>query len=146
MENTTHHWVATLSDGTVAIENKGDWSVVEGERKPWVRLCDHLVKNNLHITSLRYNANGTTYHAPRLNDRFMHGGEHPETYSIQYIYERDEGSDGVTETQLVDIGAQYEGFSVNQVIELDDQSNGKSWVQVRRDFVPMAPARAKGDR
>lgn len=142
MDNTTH-WVATLSDGTVAVEHKGDWQIIEGERKPWVRLCQLLQDKNLHITSLRYNANGQTYHAPRLNDRFMHGGDHPISYSIQYIFERDEGIDGVREFNAVDIGAQYEGFSVNQIIELGGQRT--SWVQVRYGFEPLAPARAKGD-
>ena len=134
--NATHNFVATLSDGTVAAEHSGQWVVIDGERKPWVRLGDYLLQNGLHVTSLRYNANGTTYHAPKLDTRFEKGGQEPDWYSLEYIIEVEEGPNGREEMHLVDIGAYFGDVSVHQIIELGGQET--SWVQLRKNYKAMA--------
>jgi hypothetical protein len=141
--DATHGFVATLSDGTTVAEHTGEWTIVEGARKPWVRLCDYLLENKLYITSLRYNINGVTYHAPKLDTRFEKGGIHPKGYSLEYIYEREEGfmPVGVTEFLAVDVGAYYGGPSVHQIVEVGGQKT--AWMQVRNEYKPMAPAVAE---
>lgn len=131
----THGFVATLSNGTTAAEHTEQWQLIDGARKPIVRLCQFLAENNLFVTSLRYNANGQTYHIPKLDTRFNKGGLQPDHYSTEYIYERDEGFEGVTEKLFVDLGAFYGDVSVHTIFEVGGQHT--LWVQVRNKYRPM---------
>ena len=138
----THGFVATLSNGTTAAEHSEQWDIIEGARKPIVRLSQYIAENNLFVTSLRYNANGQTYHMPKLDTRFEEGGLQPDHYSVEYIYERDEGFDGVTEKLFVDLGAFYGEVSVHTIIEIGGQQN--MWSHVRSGYNPMLRLRAIG--
>lgn len=140
----THGFVATLSDGTVAAEHQDNWAILPGERKPWVRLAQHLAQEGLHVTSLRYNANGQTYHAPKLDTRFEKGGRAPDHYAIEYILEREESPGSVVERLFVDIGAYYGNASVHMLIELGGQQS--VWTQLRNGYAAMQKAPAAPTR
>ena len=135
---SNYGFVATLSNGTVAAENNGMWTVIPGERKPWVRLQQYCADNDLHITSLRLNVDGQTYHLPKIDTRFNTGALHPDSYSIQYIGEVEQ--DGTT-NNLIDVGAYYGDVSVHLMCELDGQHT--SWTQVRQDFKPLCKVGGK---
>lgn len=136
VDHTTHGFVATLSNGATVAEHQSEWIIIEGERKPWVRLGDYLLKNKLYLTSLRYNGNGQTYHAPKLDTRFEKGGLHPDWYSLEYIFEHEEGASGASDTLLVDIGAYYGDMSMHTIIEIGGQRT--VWTQVRKGHRAMA--------
>lgn len=141
-DNAKHGWIASLSDGTTANEHHGDYTVIDGERKPFVRLCNFLLREKLHLTSLRYNANGTTYHAPKLDQRWNKGGIHPTGYSLEYVAEIEEDVSGVRSQALyVDIAAIYSDISVHTIIEIGDQQ--QVYTQVRQGYKPMAEAVAE---
>lgn len=137
----TPGWVATLSDGTVATEHQGDYKIIEGAPKPWARLCAYLGQNKLHITSLRYNANGKTYHLPRADVRWNKGGQHPEYYAVEHVMEREESNDGVSVSEFVDVMACYANFTTNIIIEIGGEQ--MTWMEVRPGFQPMRPALAR---
>src|SRR5581483_5302824 len=91
--DTSVRWVATLSDGTTAVEHSGKWQIRSGERKPWIRLCEFANTNGQHLTSLRLNSRGRTIHLPREKfDRFSMNerSKAPDHYSVQYHLEVDD--------------------------------------------------------
>lgn len=134
-------WIATLSDGTTAVEHTGEYKIVPGERKPWVRLTQFLAEEDLHLTSLRLNFRGRTIHMPRQNfDRFSLGklSVAPSFYSLQYILEADISNGGeLVETPFVDLIAHYDDFQVHHIQELKDGNT--SWVVTTKNLLPMAP-------
>jgi len=134
-------WVATLSDGSTVTEHQGDFAVIPGERKPWVRLCRFLGQNGLWITSLRFNFRGRTLHMPRTKlDKFgmTERLKPPLYYSLQYHHEAEMTLAGQIEQEwvYVDLAAHYQDFAVHFI---QDVSNGNnSWIVVT-DPDAMAP-------
>jgi len=53
MKKVVSRWLASLSDGSVAIEGKLPFEEIPDEPSPWQRLLLHLAKNKLEITGLR---------------------------------------------------------------------------------------------
>lgn len=57
-DNKTHlpdprvSFTASLSNGEIIVENKGDWCWVDGLKSPWQRLIRYAVEKKLAITSL----------------------------------------------------------------------------------------------
>lgn len=132
-------WIATLSDGTTAVEHTGEYKIVPGERKPWVRLTKILAENDLHLTSLRLNFRGRTVHMPRPNfDRFSLGDVNaaPSFYSLQYFLEAEIG-DEMKQNHFTDLVAHYDDFQVHYIQDLEDGNT--SWVVATKNFQPMAP-------
>ncbi len=136
----THGFVATLSNGTTVAEHHGDYTVIAGERKPFVRLCTFVAENGLYLTSLRYNANSTVYHAPKLDQRWEKGGLHPDRYGIEYIVELEEGPQGREECHYVDVAAYYGDMSVHTIIELGGSQHVHT--QLRQGYIALASAPA----
>jgi hypothetical protein len=139
-------WVATLSDGTTAVEHAGEYTVVPGERKPWVRLASFLANNDLHLTSLRLNFRGRTIHMPRENfDRFNLGNvsRAPAFYSLQYLIEGniDTASGIFSQQKFIDLIAHYDSFEVHYLQDLEKGDN--SWVIVTEGLNTMAPTPRK---
>lgn len=120
-------WVATISDGTVATELEGEWTIIPGERKPWVRLCQKLHQEGTWITSLRLNVNGQTIHLPRQNNKFE--SEPPLYYDVCYHAEIDDIFGDRTQKDYVDIGAFYDTFSVHYIHEI---GNNNAWVTINK--------------
>src|SRR6476469_8851193 len=126
-------WVATLSDGSTVTEHTGDFKILEGERKPWIRLCRFLGSNHLWLTSLRFNYRGLTIHMPRTKlDKF--GMENrvkpPLYYALQYHHEAEMTMGGAVQEEwsYVDLAAHYQDFAVHYI---QDATNGdNSWIVV----------------
>jgi hypothetical protein len=126
-------WIATLSDGTTAAEHTGNWTLIPGERKPWIRLCKYAAQNGLTITSLRLNFRGRTIHLPRSNfDRFDMNAtsRSPLYYSLAYHVELDmTDGDLDNQTRFIDIAAHYpDEIAVHYIQDTTDGNN--SWVVV----------------
>lgn len=142
MTDASIKWVATLSDGSTAVENSGEYQLVPGERKPWVRLTKFLADNDLHLTSLRLNFRGRTIHMPRSNfDRFGLN-EHsraPSFYSLQYILEGEIGQGGVVnQKEFIELTSHYDVYEVHYIQDVADGNN--SWVVVTENYNAMAPS------
>ena len=138
------HWVATLSDGTTAVEKQGTWTLNPGERLPWIRLTEFAADNDLHLTSLRLNFNGRTIHMPREKFTKFSMEERaiaPEYYSVQYHLEVDDMLSGSpTQTNFIDLAAHYKDFAVHYI---QDATDGKdSWIVVT-DPDSLAPSPRK---
>jgi hypothetical protein len=133
-------WIATLSDGTTAVEHSGEWQIIPGQRKPWVRFCEFAAKNKLHLTSLRLNFKGRTIHMPRSKfDRFDMNVRNraPLSYSLQYHIEAEMDELGaVSQQEFIDLASHYGDFTVHYVQELGVGNN--SWVIVTDDDQPLA--------
>jgi hypothetical protein len=140
-------WVATLSDGSTIVENTGDFQIVEGERKPWVRLCKFLGDSGLWLTSLRFNYRGRTVHLPRMTlDKFGMTDriKPPLYYSLQYHHEAELSLGGVLQKEwiYVDLASHYQDFAVHFI---QDVSNGdNSWIAVT-DPDALAPTPRRKD-
>jgi len=58
-------WVATLSNGEVLYEEKGDYTTVSGALSPWNKLQEHLTESNSKITALGlYTEDGRRFNLP----------------------------------------------------------------------------------
>lgn len=141
MTDADVRWVVTLNNGTTAVEHSGDYQVVPGERKPWVRLCEFAAENDLHITSLRLNFRGRTIHMPRSKfDRFGLDEKNiaPLYYALEYKMEAEMGADGAFGDQkhYIDLIALYPQFEVHYIQDLQDGNT--SWVSVTQGHNPMA--------
>ena len=148
MSDADIKWIATLSNGATAVEHSGEYSIIPGERKPWVRLTEFLTINNLHLTSLRLNFRGRTIHMPRENfDRFSLNAlsRSPSFYSLQYFLEGEMGlTGGITEQRhYIDLVAHFDTFEVHYVHDLEDGNT--SWVLVTENFESMAPTPRKSN-
>lgn len=132
-------WVATLSDGSTVTEHTGQFQVIPGERKPWVRLCDYAAQNDLHLTSFRLNYKGRTIHMPRPKfDRFgLHENSRaPLSYSLQYHVEGEFGEDGsFSQENFIDLAAHYQDLTVHYIQELDGNN---SWIVMTEGDLPLA--------
>lgn len=139
MADADVRWVATLSDGSTAVEHSGEYQIVPGERKPWVRLCEFAAENDLHLTSLRLNYKGRTVHMPRPKfDRFdfNENNRAPLSYSLQYHLEGEMNDDGsFSQVHFIDLAAHYEQLTVHFIQEL---GGSNSWVLVTEGDVPLA--------
>jgi hypothetical protein len=144
MENV--QWVATLSDGTTAVEHRGSWAVIPGKRKPWVRLCNFAAQEGLHLTSLRLNIDDKTIHMPRDKfDRFNLGkySQSPKSYSLQYHLEVDDLMAKRDSTEFVDLAAHYPLFTVHYIQDVTNGNN--SWIVVTDGDTPMAISPSRKD-
>lgn len=124
---TNAHWIATVSDGTTATEHTGEWKIIPGKRKPWVRLVEKLAADGNHLTSLRLCINGRVIHLPRPgNNRFA--SRPPLYYSLCYHAEIDDIFGTPVERHFVDLAAHYDDFAVHYI---QDASEGTtSWITV----------------
>lgn len=133
-------WAATLSDGTTVVENEGAYTIVPGERQPWVRFASFLANNDLQLTSLRLDYQGRTIHLPKeAFDRFSLGDMSlaPSFYSLQYFIEAElSDGGGLEQRNFIDLVAHYDDFEIHHIHDLVD---GTSWTNVTRGFIPMAP-------
>lgn len=136
-------WIATLSDGTTAVEHTGEYKIIPGERKPWVRLVSFAGKNGLYLTSLRLNIRGRTIHMPRHDfDKFNLGSKNvaPLFYSLNYIIEGTMEADGggLIQDNFIDLVSHYPTYDVHYIQDITTGNN--SWVTVTQGFTPNAPS------
>jgi hypothetical protein len=126
---TMNKWIAVLSNGEVIKEGEGDFQLIAGERKPWVRLCSYLSANNLHINDL----------ALEVDDTIMQlFTEIPDFYAIQYQATGILDADGsFSQEHCIDIGGFYGTSSVHYVH--NTTTNEGHWEQ-RHDELPLMPS------
>jgi hypothetical protein len=139
MSDADLKWVATLSDGSTAVEHEGEYTEVPGERKPWVRLVQFAGTNDLHLTSLRINFRGRTVHMPRSKfERFGYEAVAPLSYSVQYHAEVEMDTEGVLKNQsrYIDLAAHFPQYSVHYIQDIEDGNN--SWVLITQNDTPLA--------
>lgn len=131
-------WVATLSDGTTAVQDEGEFVLVPGERRPWVKLVQKLGEKQLHLTSLRLNVDGRTIHLPRLKNHKL-GDNYdflpPENYALEYVVELDDLLGVPEEKHYIILIAVYPNFEVHYIQDLQDINN--SWIAVTSGYRPM---------
>lgn len=136
-------WVATLSDGSTLTDY--DFDVSPGQRKPWVQLTQKLMKEGLHVTSLRLNYKGRTLHMPRTNfGKFGYedASRAPLYYSLLYHVEgdmpfNDEGKTPfMIQTNFIELAAHFEDFMVRFIQDTTDGNN--SWIVVTDNTRAMA--------
>lgn len=139
-------WVATLSDGSTVAEHSGEFQLIDGQRKPWVRLCSFAAEGDLHLTSLRLNHKGRTTHMPRSNFlRFGLESRAPLSYALEYKVEAEMGDDGTfgDTKQFIALVALFDKFEVHFIQDLQDGNN--SWVAVTEGYLPMAETPRRKD-
>lgn len=134
-------WIATLDDGTTAVENTGEWTLRPGERRPWVQFTEYLGREQLYLTSLRLNIDGRTVHMPRASfDRFDLNdvSRAPLSYSLCYHLEGeiDVEIGELVQTNFIELSAHYADFVVSYIQDTTDGDN--SWIVVTDDRRVMA--------
>ena len=133
MSNAKVFWVATISDGTSAVEHQGEFQIISGERKPWVRLIKKLEAEGKYLTSLRLQAGERVINMPRLkNNRF--DSYPPLYYSLSYIYEADDLLGRMTEKHFINLGAHYKDYAVHFIQDMNDISS--AWITVTDNQAP----------
>ena len=129
-------WIATLSDGATAVEHKGEYKIIPGERKPWVRLCRNLASEGKWITSLRVQIGKKTVHLPRIEGKFK--TRPPKYYSLCYHMELDDIFGTPKEKHFIDLSAHYGDFAVHYIQDITEGNN--AWVTVTdNDAVEPSP-------
>ncbi len=135
-------WLATLSDGSTAVEGKEPWHHLEGHRAPWARLTRHCSLQGLGITSLRLQAHGRTYHLPTASLSGKFDTVPPVSYDVyrRADFELFSGED-LDDIHLntgpgrlyLEARAHYPGFYLALLVE---ESTGESWTTI----TPTTPA------
>jgi len=142
-------WLASLSDGAMAIEGTPPFDVIPGELSPWLRLQEHLTASGLHITGLRIQVEKPgesikTYNLPSYRADTL-SGKHERWQFIQpmqplsYNYGRvaeaswGGGRAGAIRGRVphIFICAEYETFTV--YLFVDQIEGAESWVVVREN-------------
>lgn len=133
-------WICTLSDGSTAVEDSGNWQVVPGQRKPWVRVTEFAAQEGLHVTSLRLNIGGRTIHMPRDKfEKFDLQGLSPDHYSVSYHLEVDKvGTRAEAITDFISLAAHYPDFTIHYI--QDTSTGNNSWVAVTKPHEALAPS------
>lgn len=141
MSDDTAIWVATTSKGNTYTEHTGQFRLVPGERRPWVKLTEILGRESEYLTSLRLNYKGRTVHLPRLNfDRFdlNEVSRAPLSYSLCYHIEgtMDFDGGGLKQATFIELSAHYEDFVVSYIQDIT--GGNVAWIVVTDDRRVMA--------
>lgn len=146
MAETKTKWLASLSDGSTAIEGIEPFHVIPGELSPWLRLQNHLIVCDLYITGMRIQVEKPgdatrTYNLPSHNT--TPEGKHerwrslrpllPESYNYFRWVTRDIVP-GSTEQRQIEVRAVYEGFTVSLFV--DENEGNESWVVIHENKMP----------
>ena len=136
-------WVASLNDGSTAIEGTAPFAEVSGEDSPWAKLKKHIFDNHLHITGMRIQATKLghpteTHNLPSLGDHNIRSnGKHKKfrhvkpIQPISYDYFRYIETDMYKiykEQKFIEIRAIYEDFTVSLFV--DEMEGSESWVVI----------------
>ena len=140
-------WLASLSDGKMAIEGKGKFREIPNEPSPWQKLIKYLYANKVSITGLRIQVlkDGkivNTYHLPTSSDkgrfhylsslkpqRFNYFRRYAEVMTAESVKEGviTVGS-GKDVERHIEVHAIYEDFVLMIIVE--EKEGNKSWVQI----------------
>lgn len=133
-------WLASLSDGSTAIEGVAPFEMVPGELSPWLKLKAHMASCGISITGMRIQVEKPgeatrTYNLPSLNK--TPAGNHekwvtlrprdPARYDYRRWVTRTITCDG-SERHHIEIRAEYDGYAVSLFV--DEDEGNESWVVV----------------
>lgn len=135
-------WLASLSDGTTAIENEGQFKEIAGELSPWQKFLIHLSEKDLHITGMRIQVerlggSTQTYNLPSFNKTSEGNHEKwvtlrpmiPESYNY-FRWVTKSLTDYTLVRHYIEIRAIYADFSVSLFV--DENEGNESWVVLHR--------------
>lgn len=132
-------WLASLSDGTTAIEGMEPFAEIAGELSPWLRLQDHLKACALHITGMRIQVTRPgeatkNYNLPSL--KTSPNGRHerwpalrpivPQSYDYFRTVSGIQG--GKITEQAIEIRAIYGDVVVSLFV--DETEGNESWIVI----------------
>jgi len=134
----TAKWIASLSDGTTAVEGEGLFT--RGGAPMWERLLAHVKENGLSITGLRIQVEKDgeavrTYNAPSCNSDRRTGTHEkwnyirpvaPNSYTCRRVSEWVMG--GPSGTTHIEILTEFDDYNVSLFIDV--QEGTESWVVV----------------
>lgn len=134
-------WLASLSDGSTAIEGEGLFAIVTNEPSPWQKLTAHLEAAGLHITHMRIQVSRPgeatrTYNLP--SQRTTPEGTHerwvslypiiPERYNYWRWVTGSLGADGGDEEgHEIEIRAYFADYPDISLI-VDENEGTECWV------------------
>lgn len=144
MANVKAYWLASLSDGSTVIENKGDYQEIEGELSPYLRLRRNCVINKLHITTIRIQVKiddlpVRTFNLPSLSPKAKWINKKP-LLPIGFDYFRTVEQDMTTDPteeglnitatpngykRYIEIHAYYDDFKLVTIV--DEDEGNESW-------------------
>lgn len=122
-------WIATLDNGEVITENKGDFVEKQGGLSSWNQLKEYIKENNCKITSMRVYQGGNVYHLPSIKPRFESVA--PNSYNIgrKIIQTISNANDGERTTErYLFIEAIYSNFSLRLFV--DEMGFRNSWTAI----------------
>lgn len=143
MADVKTKWLASLSDGTTAIEGDGQYTETAGGLSPWLTLQKHLANTGLHITGMRIQVSKTgkairTYNLPSRHK--TPSGKHEKWPAIrpmvpqQYNYFRwiaSSRGDGIPPQRHIEIRSIYGDVIVSLFV--DENEGNESWVVVHEN-------------
>lgn len=118
-------WRATLSDGTVATQDEGEWIENPGERLPWNRLCKYSAENGLVVDKLEVDIDGRLVYLPFDLQRFSLVNQKPNSFDIMYHMEVDNLLTGGNTSIYIDTIAHYKNFDLHLINKTDTT---ESWI------------------
>ena len=108
----TSKWIALLSDSSKVEEGEGDYQVIPGGRKPWIRLINDLDEKGLYLTGLGY----------QVDDYTTWASSGADFYSLQYNSVARVGT--VLEVfHYVDFAAHFGEISKHTIRNLEDKKD-----------------------
>lgn len=145
MANIKARWLVSLSDGTMALEDKHPYENIPGQVSPYQRMIRHVRENKLDISGIRIQIEKEgeatrTYNLVSKSPKQKWGGLSPMipnelTYkrrvqqsgtaepNEQGGYDVQTGS--LIETHFIEIHAIYDNFSLVTIV--DEDSGTESW-------------------
>lgn len=138
----TTKWLASLSDGTTAVEGEGEF-IRDGVVPMWHKLLKHLEENDLTITGFRVQVSKDgeptkTYNLPSHSIEKDTGKHEKWKYltpmiPLEYNCRRAITRAIMTGEQSIEIEitAKYEDFSVSLFVDQDE--GNESWVVIHKN-------------
>ena len=142
----TTKWLASLSDGTTAVEGEGKFAQGGGVLM-WDKLLAHLLENNLTMTALRVQVlkggePTNPYNLPscRLDNK---SGQHekwnyihpmvPHSYEVRRCVTRAMNTGGkiLAEQIQIEAIARYDDFTVSLFV--DQNEGNEAWVVIHKE-------------
>lgn len=128
-------FIAGLSNGETAAEEKGNYQTITGELSPWQRLQRYIADNGVEITSLSlYTRDGKRWTLPSITDRPKFHEFSTARKPVELKFFRKAAMEGNSPKELQEapktelhavIEAQYDDGSKLQVWV--DEETGNSW-------------------
>ena len=120
-------WTASLSDGSIIYEDKGDYKRVEGELSPWLKLMEYIENNDVEITSLSlYTDDGRRWNLPSSgNPKFKELRDVGQPDGFRFFRKLSRDLVSKKEKRYAVVEAQYQDYKVQ--VWVRDKEPYASW-------------------